>query len=71
MEPGAILWEHRDYQELTTVLRYRFQVSLATNPDAFLVFGNEKVHLPANGISTCVRCDLTVLAIWAWNRGFI
>jgi hypothetical protein len=50
MEPGASLWEHRDYQELTPVSRYRLHIPLATNPDAFLVFGNEKTHLPASGI---------------------
>jgi hypothetical protein len=46
MDPGAALWEHRDYQDLEPVARRRLHVAIATNPEAFLVSNGRRHHLP-------------------------
>ncbi|WP_416973902.1 aspartyl/asparaginyl beta-hydroxylase domain-containing protein [Streptomyces sp. 4F14] len=50
LEPNAFLWEHRDYDELDRVERYRLHVPLHTNSSAFLVTGGTKVHLDGGRI---------------------
>lgn len=46
LEPGTFFWEHRDYQELEKVNRFRIHVPLITNESAYLILDGAKAHLP-------------------------
>lgn len=50
LEPNAFLWEHRDYDELTSTERHRLHIPLHTNATAFLVTGGMKIHMTAGRI---------------------
>ncbi|WP_188827933.1 aspartyl/asparaginyl beta-hydroxylase domain-containing protein [Nocardia camponoti] len=43
--PNSFLWEHRDYEELDAVERYRLHVPLVTNRSAVLVTGGRRICL--------------------------
>lgn len=46
LEPGTFFWEHRDYQELEKVNRFRIHVPLITNESAYLILNGARLHLP-------------------------
>ncbi|WP_326697991.1 aspartyl/asparaginyl beta-hydroxylase domain-containing protein [Streptomyces sp. NBC_01754] len=50
LEANAFLWEHRDYDELDQIERYRLHIPLHTNSSAFLVTGGAKVHMTGGRI---------------------
>lgn len=43
--PNSFLWEHRDYENLEDLERFRLHVPLMTNSSAVLVTGGLKIHL--------------------------
>lgn len=45
MESRTFLWEHTDYGDLEDVERIRLHLPIVTNPQAFLVFDKERIHL--------------------------
>ncbi|MFI8974201.1 aspartyl/asparaginyl beta-hydroxylase domain-containing protein [Nocardia asteroides] len=45
LSPNSFLWEHRDYDELDEVERWRLHVPLMTNSSATLVTGGKRVCL--------------------------
>lgn len=45
LDPGAFLWEHRDYRRLDSSERYRLHIPIVTNPEAVLVTGGARIHL--------------------------
>ena len=49
-EPGAYLWEHRDYLELGSNNKLRLHVPLVTNKDAVMQFSDCSVHMALGSI---------------------
>lgn len=47
LEPGTFFWEHRDYQELEKVNRFRIHVPIITNESSYLILDGARIHLPA------------------------
>lgn len=45
LDLGAVLWEHRDYQDLLPKPRHRMHLPLVTNPRACLVCGGQRYHM--------------------------
>ncbi|WP_306357567.1 MULTISPECIES: aspartyl/asparaginyl beta-hydroxylase domain-containing protein [unclassified Nocardia] len=43
--PNGFLWEHRDYDDLEKVERFRLHVPLVTNSSAALILGGARIHL--------------------------
>ncbi|HEX8853687.1 MAG TPA: aspartyl/asparaginyl beta-hydroxylase domain-containing protein, partial [Pyrinomonadaceae bacterium] len=46
LEPGTFFWEHRDYQELEKVNRFRIHMPVVTNESAYLILNGAKINLP-------------------------
>lgn len=46
LEPGTFFWEHRDYQELEKVNRFRIHLPVVTNESAYLILDGRRIHLP-------------------------
>jgi hypothetical protein len=46
LEPGTFFWEHRDYQELEKVNRFRIHLPVITNESAYLILDGRRLHLP-------------------------
>lgn len=45
LEPDSFMWEHRDYQELKDVERFRLHVPIVTNPQSMMILDYSQVHL--------------------------
>ena len=45
LEPNSFMWEHRDYQELENVQRFRLHVPIITNRQSMLIINFSKIHL--------------------------
>lgn len=50
LDPGAALWEHRDYQDLDPRHRCRLQVPLVTSPEALFVMAGHRYSMPAGSL---------------------
>jgi aspartyl/asparaginyl beta-hydroxylase len=50
LEPDAFMWEHRDYQELADVERFRLHVPIITNSQSMTIINYSKIHLDAGYI---------------------
>lgn len=44
-EPNAFFWEHRDYQEVERVGRFRLHIPVITSPACSMIISDVKIHL--------------------------